>query len=152
MKRGLISRAVRAAAAVVLAVGGLTVLGAGQAQAYSCSHGSGEWIFGPNGVSKVDLFMYWGCSDGKQHWNGTLYDTKCDAHAARLIIAGDPTYAPDNPFGMATFDWRFSTSNGCGTSSTFSGSGKAYSYIRAGVGNCNSWELTCGYTLVTYQI
>jgi len=98
--------------------------------------------------------LYWGCSDGRDHWNGTLYDTKCDAHSAKLVMAGDvidPT--ADNPLGGAIWTWNATDSNGCGTYTTFSGSEPAASSdVVAGVGNCNWWEINCDFGVLTFYV
>jgi hypothetical protein len=149
----LVKRVAQLAVAVTLATTGIMAVGATQAMAYSCTHGYTTWVFGPSSVAKADVSVYWGCSDGKDHWSGTVYDTKCDAHSGRFVIGGDaeadPVSTDEFPVTHAKWNYTYTAGNGCGTYTTFSGSGSpvATERITIGAGNCNWWELGCVFGL-----
>jgi len=150
--RTVLRRARLLALAAVLGLGTVAVVGISPAYASGCTHGQAEWVFGPNGVSKANVTVYWGCPDGKDHWSGTVYDTKCDAHPGRFVIGGDaeadPVSVDEFPVARALWNYTYTAGNGCGTYTTFSGSGAAATNrITVGAGNCNWWEIGCLFGL-----
>ncbi|HET7018180.1 MAG TPA: hypothetical protein VFI65_29955 [Streptosporangiaceae bacterium] len=153
--RTVLRRATHLVAAVSLAMTGLLALGTTEAQAaYNCNHGEGSWVYGPG--AKVDIFVYWGCSDNRDHWNGTVYDTKCDAHAGHVEVAADLSIDPTvDGFDSSHAQWVWSATagNGCGTWTTFSGSDpSALDEITVGTANCNWWELNCNWGLLKIPV
>ena len=147
-----------AAVAVTLAMTGLMAVDATQALAYSCADDYTTWVYGPSGVAKADVTIYWGWSDRKDHWSGTVYDTKCDAHPAHFVIAGDVEADPVSvdSFPVVQADWHYANTdaNGCGTYTTFSGSGSpaATETITIGAGNCNWRDGGCEYGLDQFVV
>lgn len=117
MKGSFVRRALSGASALTLALGGALVLAGGPAQAATCSHGLIETLYADGGVSHASLSLSWGCSDGKVHWSGTLYDDKCDAMAGRIAFIGGFVDGQGSDW-----EWAANAGNGCGTHSTFGGS------------------------------
>jgi hypothetical protein len=112
MKQGKRSRLV--SVVVVLAVLTASMLFvAGPAQAYTCSTSRSLTVTGD--VSKTTITFYPHCSDGKSHWSGTLWDTKCDGRSARVVLVANQQY------GVWQWDHGYNAGNGCGTYSTYSG-------------------------------
>lgn len=122
-----------------LAVGCLAVTpqvaGASPAQAYTCSGGRNVTV--DAGVASATLTFYPKCSDNKAHWSGVIRDTACDARSGKVVLT--------------SWAWNsghaYQANNGCGTSSSFSGSDRGLTSpweVWVNVGACNS--LTCsGY-------
>lgn len=89
------------------------------------------------GVASASLTFYPRCSDNRSHWSGVIRDTSCDARSGKVLLT--------------SWAWSsghaYQANNGCGTSSSFSGSDRALSSpweVWVSVGACNS--LTCsGY-------
>lgn len=108
---------------VVAVVPAATMLmaGAAPAQAYSCSVTQWTTLYQPQGVAHADLAFSSSCNDGQMHWSGRVYDDKCDGRAGEVGLIMDQFIALD---GSVDFAWQhdYTTSNGCGTSATFSGS------------------------------
>jgi hypothetical protein len=124
-----------------LAVGGLAlaaqVTATTPAQAYTCSGGQSVNI--DAGVASASLTFYPRCSDGRSHWSGVIRDTRCDARSGKIMLT--------------SWAWvgghAYQANNGCGTSSSFSGSDRALSSpweVWASVGACNSTSCSGYYT------
>jgi hypothetical protein len=122
-------------AVVAMVAAGVLVV-AGPAQAYTCSGGRTITVTGD--VSRTTITFYPQCSDGKSHWNGTLWDTRCDARSARVGLVANQRY------GYWQWDHGYNAGNGCGSSSTYAGSDRsvlAYAgsnwIVEVGVGACS---------------
>jgi hypothetical protein len=145
MKQQSWFRLVSAVAVMTMVAAGI-LAAAGPAQAYSCSGGHTISVVGD--VSRTTITFYPQCSDGKSHWNGTLWDTKCDGRSARLSLVANQAY------GYWQWAHAYNAGNGCGSSSTYVGSdrsviayaGSSWS-VEVAVGAC-SWScanFTKGY-------
>jgi hypothetical protein len=117
------------------------------AQAYTCSGGRTLTVTGT--ASRTTITFYPECSDNRSHWHGTLWDTSCDAKAARVSLIANQA------FGYWQWDRAHTAGNGCGTSASYSGSdasvidyrGSSW-LVEVGVGACNFWScvnFTRGY-------
>jgi hypothetical protein len=120
MKKNFLRRALSGASVAAITLGGTLFLVAGPAQAFTCAHSANHSLTNSTGVSHANFTVSYGCSDGKLHWSGTLYDDKCDSRAARIsIYSGFIESLGDQ------WEWSANAGNGCGTHSTFSGSDPA---------------------------
>lgn len=117
------------------------------AQAYTCSGGRTITVTGS--VSKTTVTFYPECSDNRSHWNGTLWDTKCDSRAARVSLTANQA------FGYWQWSHGYTAGNGCGSSASYSGSdasvidyaGSSW-IVDVAAGACNTWSCatwTYGY-------
>jgi hypothetical protein len=126
------------AVAVLAMVATAMLAAAGPAQAYTCSGGRTISVVGD--VSRTTITFYPHCSDGRSHWNGTVWDTRCDGRAARVVLVANQAY------GYWQWDHGYNAGNGCGSSATYSGSDRsvvAYAgsnwIVEVSVGAC-SWS------------
>jgi hypothetical protein len=110
---------------------------AAPAQAYTCSGGRSVSFSADDGVASTTMTLYPRCSDNKAHFSGVIRDTKCDGRAARIVLVANWT--------ADQWSWErlYEAPNGCGTSSSFQGSGSALTgsnwYVRVAIGAC-SWS------------
>jgi len=108
--------------ALAVLSGGAVALGgtAAQAASYTCVHSKSITVYNTGGVSHVVMTAHWQCSDGNFHASGTLYDDKCDAREAHLVMTANGVLLPD---GQDDFydQWEYQAwaGNGCGTHSSF---------------------------------
>jgi hypothetical protein len=84
------------------------------AQAYTCSGGRTITVTGD--VSRTTITFYPECSDNRSHWNGTLWDTKCDGRSARVSMVANQRY------GYWQWEHGYTAGNGCGSGASYSGS------------------------------
>jgi hypothetical protein len=123
-----------------------TIAASSPAHAYTCAETHTTSYRSDHGVSEVNLTFHPSCSDGKAHWSGTLTDTLCDARGARFVI--------EAIFYNEVFLWTrgYNASNGCGSTSSFSGSAPALTHagwlVRLQLGACNA--TSCATYTVRY--
>ena len=112
---------------ILLAVAMVGFGPASPANAFTCSWVSASYTH-PDGVARVSFRWCANGSDGRSHIEGTLYDTLCDSRMAVVEFDGYTyqTYSPPGWKKILEKDYR--ASNGCGSSSTFNGTGTNRSY------------------------
>jgi hypothetical protein len=116
---------------------------AGPAQAYTCNQSvSRTETHRYGGVAKVTINFKADCSDGLTHWDGVLYDTLCDARAARVGLISPWTPIPGSP----AFEWGATNGNGCGTSSSFGGSSN-----NPGAPAADLWVSACNFSCADWD-
>lgn len=121
--------------AVLALPAALLVAVASPARAHSCPGGQSVTVDTP--VASAEVTFYPRCGDNQAHWHGVIRDTKCDARSGKVILWAIPEY----------WSHAYQANNGCGTSSSFSGSDRALNspwQLQVAVGACNSWSCS-GY-------
>jgi hypothetical protein len=108
-----------------------TLLTASPAQAHTCSPAHSRSFTADDGVARAQVTFYPRCGDGRSHWHGTVWDTLCDARAGRFYIIANPIETAQQ------WGHHYNVPNGCGTSTTFSGSDQY-------VGVVTTWHVVVG--------
>jgi hypothetical protein len=136
MKRGFV-RGLEVLMTAALASAAVLVVSS-PAQAYTCSRGISKTVYHDHGVAKVNINFRASCTDGRVHWDGVVYDTLCDGRAARTFLMSPWTPIPGSPAFESPV---YTTSNGCGTSSSFKGSSNSPGADAADIwlSACNAW-------------
>lgn len=119
MLKHAFKRLVARIAVVVIPAGTLVAVMAAPALAYSCTNGQGILITQSQNLSSANVTFYPKCSDNRAHFSGWIHDIACDNRAGRLVLEANGYFYPDG----YRDEWGhvYNASNGCGTTTTFSG-------------------------------